>query len=141
MPQISYAVQVLYPLAVTAIKLSILFLYLRLFPSRSFRTFVVGHMVLAVVGGLVASAVTIFQCKPIAKNWIGALPGACLDQGRLFEVVVIFNLLTNVMILLLPMPTIWWLHMPLRRRILVLGIFSIGAMQVELPVLHLLYDD
>lgn len=128
-----YAVQILYPLIVTAIKVSILFLYLRLSPLKSFRILVIGHMLLCTAGGVAASITNMLQCMPIAKAWNVALPGECFDQYILFEGVVIFNLVTNIIIIVLPMPTIWHLHMPLRQRILVLSVFSIGVMQVKHP--------
>lgn len=133
--QSSYAVQILYPLVVTAIKFSILFLYLRLSPFTGFRCLVIGHMILCTAGGVAASIITTLQCTPIAKAWNGRLPGVCFDQYSLSEGVVIFNLITNIMTILLPMPTIWHLQMPLRQRGLVLGIFSIGIMQVKHPSL------
>lgn len=131
--QSSYAVQILYPLLVTAIKFSILFLYLRLSPLKSFRNLVVGHMLLCTAGGVIASIITLLQCTPVAKAWNCRLSGECLDQYTLFQGVVIFNLVTNIIIIILPMPTIWYLQMPLRQRILLLSIFSIGIMQVKCP--------
>lgn len=131
--QSAYAVQILYPLVVTAIKFSILFLYFRLSPCTGFRKLVLGHMLLCTAGGVIASIIAMLQCTPIAKGWNISLPGECFDQYTLFQGVVIFNLVTNIIIILLPMPTIWYLHMPLRQRVLLLGIFSIGIMQVKHP--------
>lgn len=87
-------------------------------------------MVLCLIGGLVGTLITLLRCNPVDKAWEVSFEGKCFDQALLFEGVVIFNLVTNVMIILLPMPTIWWLHMPLQRRLVVLGIFSLGFMQV-----------
>lgn len=126
-----FTVEIVYLLAVTAIKTSILCLYLRISPSKSFRKVVLAHMVLAVSGGLIATLATILQCMPVAKTWNGALHGKCFDRGILLEAVVVFNLATNTMILLLPMPMIIGLHMPWRRKLMVLSIFSIGIMQVK----------
>lgn len=129
--QNTYAVQTLYPLVVTAIKFSILFLYLRISPCTGFRNVVLGHMLLCTAGGVIASVITLLQCMPIAKAWNARLPGECFDQYTLFQGVVIFNLVTNIMIIFLPMPTIWHLRLPLRQRVLVLSLFSIGFMQVK----------
>lgn len=129
--QSAYAVQILYPLVVTAIKSSILLLYLRLSPFTGFRNLVLGHMLLCTVGGVTASIITMLQCMPVAKAWNVSLPGECFDQYSIIEGVVIFNLVTNIITILLPMPIIWSLQMPLRQRVLVLGIFAIGIMQVK----------
>lgn len=129
--QVTYVTHILYPLIVTAIKSSILLLYLRLSPSICFRKCVFVLMALCIAGGGIASVVTVFQCKPISKVWIPGLPGKCLDPCVILLAVVIFNLSTNIMIILLPMPTIWRLHMPLRKKVALLCIFSIGFMQVQ----------
>ena len=134
--QSAYAVQILYPLIVTTVKFSILFLYFRLSPCDKFHKLVLGHMLLCTAGGMIASIIAALQCTPIAKAWNVSLPGECFDQYTLFQGVVIFNLVTNIIIILLPMPTVWYLHMPRKQRFLLLGIFSIGIMQVKHP--HLL---
>jgi hypothetical protein len=129
--QVTYVTHILYPLIVTAIKSSILLLYLRLSPSICFRKSVFMLMALCIAGGGVASVVTVFQCEPISKVWKFGSPGECLDQCVILLAIAIFNLATNIMIILLPMPTIWRLHMPLRKKIALLCIFSIGFMQVQ----------
>lgn len=127
-----YAVENFYLLAVTAVKFSMLLLYLRLSPSNSFRTVVLGHMLLAISGGLIAIVATVLQCMPIAKTWNDRLPGTCFDQGIIYEAATVFNLSMNVMILILPVPTILSLQMPFRRKVLFLSVFSIEIMQVNL---------
>ena len=44
-----------------------------------------------------------------------------------FRAETIFNLVTNVVILPLPMPMVWHLQMALRRKLLLIGIFGTGA--------------
>ena len=128
--QVTYVTHTLYPLIVTAIKSSILLLYLRLSPSCYFRRCVFALMGLCIVGGGVGAVVTVFQCKPISKVWNLEQPRKCLNPCFILVGIIIFNLATNIMIILLPMPTIWWLHMPIRRKVAFLCIFSIGFMQV-----------
>lgn len=82
-------------------------------------------------GGSIAAMAIIFQCNPISKAWMFGSPGKCFDECRIFQVIVRFNLATNIMIILLPMPTVWVLHMPLRKKIALLSIFSIGLVQME----------
>ena len=124
----SYVLQILYPLAVTAIKLSILLLYLRLFPLVWFRKCVKGLMVVFGVIGAAVTLVAAFQCKPVNEAWEVVLPTNCLTQASMLEGQAIFNLISDVTIIVLPMRTIWSLHMQLRRRLLLLGTFTVGFM-------------
>ena len=126
--QVSYVLQILYPLSVTAIKLSILLLYLRLFPLMKFRRCVKSLMVVFGFIGAVVTLVAVFQCRHVDDAWKIALPTNCVTQASMLEGQAIFNLISDVTIIVLPMPVIWRLHMPLRRRLLLLGIFTVGFM-------------
>lgn len=77
----------------------------------------------------------VLKCKPVPKAWKLQEPGSCVHKGSLFFAHTIFSLLINVLIIILPMPTLWNLHMALRRRIIVMGIFAIGLMYVCIEVL------
>lgn len=132
--KVTWISYILYPMIVTAIKSSILLLYLRLSPSCHFRKCVFVLMCVCLAGGGIASVVTVFQCNPISKVWTFGAPGKCLPPCVILVAIAIFNLATNIMIILLPMPTIWWLHMPIRRKVALLCIFSIGLMQVQRTV-------
>jgi hypothetical protein len=70
----------------------------------------------------------LFQCDPIQKAWEFVIPGRCLNTVGYFKAETTFSLGTNLLILLLPMPTLWKLHMVLRRRLLLIAIFAIGLM-------------
>ena len=126
--QVGYVVQILYPLSVTGTKLAILLFYLRLFPMKSFRRCIKGLMVFFGVIGAVVTFVAIFQCRDVEDAWEIALPTNCLTQTSMLEGQAIFNLLSDVIIILLPIPVIWRLHMSLKRRLVLLGLFMIGFM-------------
>ncbi len=71
---------------------------------------------------------SLFQCDPPSKAWEFILPGKCLNNIGLYKAEVIFSLATNTVILILPIPTIWGLHMVLKRRLLLLSVFAIGLL-------------
>lgn len=117
----------------TAIKISILCLYRRTFPIRTFRlaTLIVGVICVAwFIGGTFA---TIFQCRPIAAAWDWGIPESekrCVNIKAMFEGIVAINLITDVIILCLPMKLIWNLHLALRQKLVLLAIFSLGGLLV-----------
>ncbi len=85
-------------------------------------------MVVCGVVGAVMTLVAAFQCSPVDEAWKVVLPTNCLSQASILEGQAIFNLISDIAIILLPMPTIWSLHMQLRRRVLLLGTFTVGFM-------------
>lgn len=83
-------------------------------------------MAACVTKDVLFSGLSLFQCHPLAKAWGFVLQGKCLDNIGLDKAETTFSLATNTAILFLPLPTIWRLHMPLKRRLLLLGVFAIG---------------
>lgn len=115
-------------------KLSILFLYATLFPVR--------RMVLAtrIVGGfliLFCSAAVmagLAMCQPFARNWDRSIPGHCGDQTLYYTCLGVINIVFEVAILALPMPVIYKLKMPLRRKIGVVALLSVGTSACAITV-------
>lgn len=78
------AFECLYVTAVAAVKLSILAMYLRIFPSREFRigAWVIGGTVIAWWIAIVL--VCIFQCNPIYVAWTPWDKGTCINLRASF---------------------------------------------------------
>ena len=85
-------------------------------------------MVVCNLEGVLFILVALFQCAPMESIWNIEVPGHCIKVLAFFRAETAINLATNVAILLLPMPMIWHLHMALRRRLLLIGIFASGVM-------------
>ncbi|KAL9593684.1 MAG: hypothetical protein Q9219_007439 [cf. Caloplaca sp. 3 TL-2023] len=107
-------------------KLSILFLYLELFPARKFRyvVFVMIGFVAAFGIGLILTGLLI--CTPIAFNWDKGLQGHCgstVDEEIYFTAV---NMVIDGLIVFLPTPVVWRLQMPIKKKVMVSSMFSLG---------------
>ena len=120
----------LYTPASTTIKFSILLLYRRLFPSKTFR-----NVLWAIAGFLVLFALAqmlsvIIQCTPVAALWNRtAYPNAhCVDYNIALTVFAVVNALSDIIILSLPMPILWRLHTNKTRRKQLIGIFGLGGL-------------
>lgn len=85
-------------------------------------------MAACLIEDIVFTGLSLFQCDPIAKAWDFVLPGKCLNNIGLYKAETTCSLVTNTVILVLPIPTIWRLHMLLKRRVLLLGVFAIGLL-------------
>jgi len=111
-------------------KISILLLYRRLFTTRTFR------IVTVVMGGIVAAwcissvLVTSFQCDPIAAVWNFNLQATCLDPVVFSLAVAVTGVLTDLIVLVLPLQVVWKLHLPTRQKLTLSAIFLLGGLYV-----------
>ncbi|TVY45761.1 putative membrane protein [Lachnellula occidentalis] len=101
--------QFLYPGAVTFPKLSILFLYLRIFTERSYRYSAFVICAILVINLVILWCFDFASCVPFSYQWNKFIPGHCIDQNALFTWISIPNLVTDVAILVLPLPVVYQL--------------------------------
>jgi hypothetical protein len=74
---------------------------------------------------------TIFDCTPgapIYKAWNPTAPGHCFPVRILPHISGILNAVTDIYVLVLPIPTLWGLHLKTSRKIRVMAIFSLGIL-------------
>ena len=124
---------ILYAPTVFFVKLSILFQYLRIFvPNRK------GNMVLYVmIHLLICTTLVFYTCdviiaivmrEPCEKIWAPNLHrGNCFDFQAVFRATGTFNMINDILILILPMKCIWDLQMEKRRKLMIMGIFGTGV--------------
>ena len=130
--KISFIAAVLYFSVVTAIKISILLMYRRIFSIDSFRlhSLIVGFIV--AVWWLVGTIATIVSCIPINKLWIGPMvQGGCFDFNIFWMAMGAVELVIDTLILLLPVQVIMGLRMSRQQKILLVGIFLLGGLYVH----------
>jgi hypothetical protein len=79
--------------------------------------------------GISALLTSIFMCTPIRFFWDRSIKGGrCMNMQVLWLSNAIFDIATDIAILLLPMPTIWSLNMPVRQRMWLILVFVIGGL-------------
>lgn len=73
--------------------------------------------------------VEIFACTPIEKSWDATiLTGHCVNRAAVYLSNAILNIVTDLIILLQPLPMVRRMHVPLRQKILLAAIFSVGSL-------------
>ncbi|RYP56733.1 hypothetical protein DL770_010818 [Monosporascus sp. CRB-9-2] len=120
--------EVLYHWAMGGIKLSLLALYGAIFPLRTFRysLWLIASFTLAWV--LMATFAGIFQCVPIKYGWDRTIPGGyCIQYGVVTLVATIANVITDFILLFLPVKPVLALQMNPRKKKLVILVFSMGS--------------
>lgn len=123
------AAYVTWTLGTTAFKLSVLFLYVRIFSIRTFRNLSYVLMGLSMAYCISFLVVFLTTCSPdISQLWNPTPNGRCRDLniGQLGSVST--NLGIDVLILILPMPFLWKLQMALRNKIAVTIVFSFSLL-------------
>lgn len=110
--------QFIYVPSVTFPKLSILALYMRIFTTKAYRYAV---YVIAIFLGLVwlTSFVLAFRgCAPFAYSWDKTIPhGHCINLLIPLRLIGGLNILSDVAMLVLPLPVIWHLHTSTKQKI------------------------
>lgn len=70
----------------------------------------------------------IFACAPRAKIFNPLLPGTCLDAAVGDLVAAVFNFVSDVLMLLLPLYAIWKLDIVLKTKVGICAVFATGAL-------------
>ncbi|KAI4649078.1 uncharacterized protein J4E78_008596 [Alternaria triticimaculans] len=66
-------------------------------------------------------------CRPLAKNWNFNLPGTCGSQPNFYFAMGVINLITDAVMILLPMPYLYKLRLAWRRKLAAMALLSIGV--------------
>ncbi|KAI0867199.1 hypothetical protein GGS24DRAFT_411578 [Hypoxylon argillaceum] len=116
-------------------KSSILFLYRRILRGNTLSYVTSGLLIAVWSWGIAFFFASLFTCYPINQNWL-SLHGSpehnahCYNYIPMYYATAISNVILDVLILLVPIPIVWRLHMPTKRKIGVIGIFLLGGLVV-----------
>ena len=124
------ASDILYFPAMGLVKISTLLLFGRIFPVQKF------HLILRAVGlfisvySLISVIIMIFQCRPLKGAWDPTIKPDCIPLSNFLIFMGSMNVLTDFLLLCLPLPQLWRLQMRRGTKMQVIGIFSIGGLSV-----------
>ncbi|KAF3004843.1 hypothetical protein E8E13_004733 [Curvularia kusanoi] len=119
---------ILYCPFLAAAKFSLLFFYLKLSPLRWFRMAVYASMFLVVGYNIALVFPLIFTCTPVKKNFdVFVTDGSCLDRTPIYMATAVLNMITDVLLLALPLPMIVKLQMPTVQKAGLICVFGVGA--------------
>ena len=118
----------LYALAITIAKISILLFYRRIFNTIvTFRyaTYIVGGFCL--LWFLVVMLVSALQCHPVSYAWDKMVDGTCIDLRAMYYSFTISNVALDVIINVMPVRLIWKLQLSIKKKILLTIIMLMGT--------------
>ncbi|KUI53671.1 hypothetical protein VP1G_01089 [Cytospora mali] len=135
--QLMLAQQVVWATSLAFTKISILTLYSRVF---SVSYFVVASRVTAVIivlWMLVVILGSFLICQPVAYNWDQSINGHCGSSVTLWLSHGVLNIVTDLIVLTLPMPYIYSLEMALYKKLVLMVTFSLGLLVVIISAIRL----
>ncbi|EDN93581.1 hypothetical protein SS1G_09448 [Sclerotinia sclerotiorum 1980 UF-70] len=108
-------------------KLAILALYKRLFPTKGI--LLVIHILMAALIALTISTIitNLAACRPFSANWDSTIKATCINKEAFFIWGSIPNIITDIIILILPMRVVWNLHANRRMKIGLTITFAVGS--------------
>ncbi|KAF4631238.1 hypothetical protein G7Y89_g6889 [Cudoniella acicularis] len=130
--KIIISTQVLFSVASAFVKCSMLTLVYRVVNKGSsrFPQVVIAAIVLVLAQASLFCFMVVFQCRPISAYWtpvFGPQPN-CINQSLHLLIASIINTMTDLLTVLLPIPTVWRLQMPIQQQIIVIMLFSAGLL-------------
>ena len=129
----------MYQASLSITKASILFQYIRVFGIEVVmrRACYVALGIIVIYGGWSVISAAFF-CTPISYFWLRALngntvTGHCLNEQAIWFSNAALNILTDIMILSLPMPLLNAMQLPRKQKIFLKMIFALGGLYVYPP--------
>lgn len=129
--QLTLSYALIYTLCISTVKLSVLFFYLRVFPNKHMR--VATKIVIAFISVWALANILMFLllCHPFAASYNPALPGGkCGNQVSAFIAVGVYNIISDFVVLTLPLRTIWTLNTKKQMKLSLSAIFLVGLLYV-----------
>ncbi|CAK7266084.1 hypothetical protein SEPCBS119000_001842 [Sporothrix epigloea] len=128
-----------YSLSGPAVKAAFSVLYLRILRGR--------HLAMAnkcLIGLFAAQALTecsvkLFQCHPIQKDFYPSMQGHCYKLLPMRWFSFSFNLITELILFLQPIPTIWHLQVPVAKRVGIIAMLSLGLLVCVISIVRVIY--
>ncbi|CAF9915440.1 MAG: hypothetical protein HETSPECPRED_002489 [Heterodermia speciosa] len=127
--QAFFATSIAFAFSVTALKLSVLFFYGRIFPQRQFRIICILVGIVCIAWFIAYIFLFFFTCIPFAYYWDKSIPGGhCMNENHIgYYGTTPPDILTNIVLLVLPIPYLWKLQMRKAKKIAITAIFVLGT--------------
>ncbi|PYI02081.1 hypothetical protein BO78DRAFT_352311, partial [Aspergillus sclerotiicarbonarius CBS 121057] len=127
----------LYNLTLTLTKLSLVFLYRRLFPTKTYRILLMITLVFIILTGLWMVFSALLFCIPISAFWDRSIPRTCLPESVVWCLNAGFQITSDLILVILPLPILAKLRLPKRQKAALLVIFALGFFVCATSVIRL----
>lgn len=126
-----YFMEWLYFLSLGFLKLSLLFFYLKIFPTKSTRIMLWATIAYTVLWAVIFALVAVFNCNPISyywTNWDHEHTGTCLDTNAIGWANAATSIAEDVWMLAIPLAQLRGLQLHMKKKIGVAIMFCTGTL-------------
>lgn len=122
--KLTFSSQFFYAMVVGLVKVSITWNMKRIFSVPGFQ--IAAYVVIAcsIAWALQTMLVPIFLCAPISYNWDASVDGKCGDSMLAYTSVSVVDIVTDALVLLLPIKPLARLHIQKAYKIALLAVFG-----------------
>ncbi|KAF4552744.1 Hypothetical protein D9617_9g025340 [Elsinoe fawcettii] len=117
----------IYHLSLFFTKAALLLQYLRIFTQPWFRKTAYGIFIFIGIASLWTIFGSIFACVPVPSFWDANVAGTCLPHAVTWYFNAGLNVVTDLLIIILPMPVLKNLNMPFKQRVALMAVFALGG--------------
>ncbi|OHF03866.1 hypothetical protein CORC01_00728 [Colletotrichum orchidophilum] len=121
-----YVTIVFYNAALSGIKMTFLFQYYRVLAVQKMKKVFLAAMVIVGAWSISQILVEIFICTPIAAGWDKSIKGSCIPNYPQWYINAAGNIITDIIVFVLPLPVINRLNLARGQKYVLLGIFCLG---------------
>ena len=126
---IDYMCQIFWALVIYFIKMSILALYIRIFPHHVFYRYCIATMILVTISVLIIVPMIIWQCNPMDAIWnLQRKNASCLSLAGVAYANAGVNIATEVVALILPVPLLLKLRVSMSSKVALFALFGCGIL-------------
>lgn len=118
-------------------KIAILMQYQRVFRTPRFQIWCKTFIAIIVAYTIATVVACLFVCTPPVKFWKPQTPGYCINTIASWFSNAAINIVTDFMIVILPMPVVNRLQLKKKQKWLLMGVFAFGAIVCVISIVRL----
>ncbi len=120
------------------IKVSLLLILTRVFaPFKKTIIFIYAFMGAMLAYYIPVLIIKIRICSPVSGLWNPNVHASCLNQRALFTADTVMSAVTDLAVLILPMPLTWSLQMPLKKKLRIMALLGAGGVATASSIVRL----
>ncbi|KAK3614611.1 hypothetical protein LTR56_027141 [Elasticomyces elasticus] len=136
--------QIQYKMVICLNKVSVVLLSKRIFIPKVFQMKCWVVLGLTISWTIASVAATIWQCTPIKGAWNSSVPHTCIDTSMFWMAYAVSNILTDAIVIVLPIPEVLKLNLNQRNKIMLCSVFLLGGFVVLCSIMRIIaviHDD
>ncbi|KAJ2979309.1 hypothetical protein NUW58_g7231 [Xylaria curta] len=138
-PKILFSFELFHIISLNLGKLSALFFYLKLFNNKSVGRITQWCLIAVSLGTISLILWQFLFCRPLYKMWEWDGLETCGDRQPLYVAVCVWSIVTDLLVLVVPLPIIWKLKMERNQKIRLSWLFAAGLSVTATSIVRLAY--